>query len=426
MLQVESHGEAWYVSPDNLLRYYLGRPYDAWSLMRSKGIGITNNDLKKIAVGTDFLSGTDIDKDGLPDKFEQAIGSDPQKADTDKDGFNDKDELERNYDPNGTDKLTISNSLATKLKGKILLEVQEKGEAWYINPVDLKRYFLGSPADAFILMRNLGTGISNSDLELIKTLVPNYNISSIENKIFELVNAERKAKGLSPVKLNSDLSAVAREHSQNLARENLSFTGLAVTCSFPIIHHEGFDFGTYHNDRLNSRNIYYFSRSAENIALMSTPIFRYSYQPGDGTLEQVESCRADYNKWEADLKTRLENEKNEADKLNLIKDDIARRTEAFKSAKDLKLVEINWKTIDKLSQDTVTGWMNSTGHRENILNSEYDESGIGTAYVNGSVITTQIFIKKAGCGFKGGACCQKTGYYPYCFEPYDCNKNKCE
>ena len=36
LLQVEQNGEAWYVNPDNLLRYYMGRPKDAFDLMRLK------------------------------------------------------------------------------------------------------------------------------------------------------------------------------------------------------------------------------------------------------------------------------------------------------------------------------------------------------------------------------------------------------
>lgn len=35
--------------------------------------------------------------------------------------------------------------------------------------------------------------------------------------------------------------------------------------------------------------------------------------------------------------------------------------------------------LETIAQITVTGWMNSTGHRENILNSTYDKEGIGVA-----------------------------------------------
>jgi micrococcal nuclease len=116
LLQVESKGEAWYVEPSSQSRLYLGRPDDAFRIMRSFGLGISDDDLKKIT------------KQGEPAK---------------------------------------SDSLARKLSGKILLQTQGKGEAWYINPVDLRRYYLGRPADAFLVMRKLGLGVKNSDLENI-------------------------------------------------------------------------------------------------------------------------------------------------------------------------------------------------------------------------------------------------------------------
>jgi len=49
---VESHGEAWYVYPIDGLRYYLGRPDDAFSIMRQLGLGITNKDLATISSGS--------------------------------------------------------------------------------------------------------------------------------------------------------------------------------------------------------------------------------------------------------------------------------------------------------------------------------------------------------------------------------------
>ncbi len=108
LLQVEEHGEAWYVNPDTKKRHFLGRPADAFNLMRQLGIGISE---------ADYYS------------------------------FN-------NYAPQ-------------RLSGKILLRVHANGEAYYVNPVDLRMHFLGRPADAFHVMRTLGLGISNSNLARI-------------------------------------------------------------------------------------------------------------------------------------------------------------------------------------------------------------------------------------------------------------------
>ena len=38
-----------------------------------------------------------------------------------------------------------------------------------------------------------------------------------------------------------------------------------------------------------------------------------------------------------------------------------------------------WSTQEAIAQSTVTGWMNSAGHRKNILTSTYDREGIGVA-----------------------------------------------
>ena len=60
-------------------------------------------------------------------------------------------------------------TLADRLKGQILLDINGKGEAWYVYPKDGKRYFLSRPDDAFAIMRKLGIGITNADLDKIST-----------------------------------------------------------------------------------------------------------------------------------------------------------------------------------------------------------------------------------------------------------------
>lgn len=108
LLQVQDNGEAWYVNPVNSYRYYLGRPDDAFLIMRYFGLGVSNSDLNSFLI----------------------------KA-------------------------------PARLAGRILLKVQDKGQAYYVDPIELKLYYLGRPADAFSVMRSKGLGITNSDLAKI-------------------------------------------------------------------------------------------------------------------------------------------------------------------------------------------------------------------------------------------------------------------
>jgi hypothetical protein len=103
-LAVEKHGEAYYYYPVNKKGYYLGRPADAFNVMRTLGLGATH----------EFIHNT-------------------------------------TYFP-------------SHVVGRILLDVESHGEAYYIYPKDRKKYYLGRPDDAFRIMRELGLGISNTNL----------------------------------------------------------------------------------------------------------------------------------------------------------------------------------------------------------------------------------------------------------------------
>lgn len=179
LLQVKKNGEAWYVYPITNERYYMGRPADAFKLMKKLGLGISNKDLEKIAVSTVSFAGPDSDKDGLSDLFEDALGTDKNKQDSDNDGFNDKTEISTGFNPNGEGKLLIDNDFAAKQAGRILIQAEQNGEAWYVNPDNNKRYFLGRPQDAFNIMRQTGLGISNVDLNKIPAYMP---IASADTK----------------------------------------------------------------------------------------------------------------------------------------------------------------------------------------------------------------------------------------------------
>ena len=107
MLMVDRDGEAWYIDPVTRLRYYLADGPTAYEFLRTFGLGITNADLAQIPSSDDPVGG---------------------------------------------------GSLAEALSGRILLQVEERGEAWYVNPTDLKRYYLADGDAAYTIMRELSEG----------------------------------------------------------------------------------------------------------------------------------------------------------------------------------------------------------------------------------------------------------------------------
>jgi len=123
LIQTESHGEAWYVSPVSGQRFFLGKPKDAFEVMKANGIGITNADLSKIRVADENLGGIDSDNDGLSDMAEESLNTDKDSKDTDNDGYTDKEEIINGYNPNGSGRIALDKTFANKQKGKILLQV---------------------------------------------------------------------------------------------------------------------------------------------------------------------------------------------------------------------------------------------------------------------------------------------------------------
>jgi len=107
MLLTDQHGEAWYIDPVSRLRYYLKDGPTAYEFLRTFGLGITNTDLATLPKETDEYGG---------------------------------------------------GALAERLAGRIILQVEERGQAYYINPIDLKAYYLKDGDAAYQIMRELSLG----------------------------------------------------------------------------------------------------------------------------------------------------------------------------------------------------------------------------------------------------------------------------
>ncbi|MDO8489798.1 MAG: hypothetical protein Q7S47_00105 [bacterium] len=168
LLQVEENGEAWYVNPSTSKKYYLKDGESSYTALGAFGIGILNSDLAKIPVGVESrFQLRDSDGDGLDDKLETALGTDPLKSDTDGDGHTDGDEVKGGYNSRGAGTQSLDRTFAERLKGQIVLQVEDRGQAWYVSPVDGKRYYMADGELAYQIMRYLSLGITNTDLRQI-------------------------------------------------------------------------------------------------------------------------------------------------------------------------------------------------------------------------------------------------------------------
>ncbi len=110
LLQVENYGELWYLSPVDNLKYYAGSPLAIFNIMRLFGLGVSNDNFAL------------FERNGVPDR----------------------------------------------LAGRILLRVEDNGEAYYVNPITMELHYLSRPHEAFEIFKELSLGISNINIRKIE------------------------------------------------------------------------------------------------------------------------------------------------------------------------------------------------------------------------------------------------------------------
>lgn len=137
LLQVESRGEAWYVEPKTGERYYMANGNEAYNIMKNLGIGISNTDLEKIK---------------------------------------------------------NNKSLAAKQKGKIFLQVESRGEAYYVD-FNGNLNYLKNGLEAYNIMRTLGLGISNKDIENIRASKNSSTPLSMSSPASSIVKTAQEKQG---------------------------------------------------------------------------------------------------------------------------------------------------------------------------------------------------------------------------------------
>jgi len=181
----------------------------------------------------------------------------------------------------------------------------------FINTVDLWEE-LNEEGDglSFDGIRKLVVGVEGSDL----------SIEEIEKLVYEKTNEYRI--GMTPLRLDSELSMIAREHSEDMA----------VNGFFSHINLKGEDA----TDR------------AKNHGIRITTVEGYTTWTGIG--ENIEKM-------------------------------------PFGNVMGFGMVD----SEEDVATSTLIDWMNSKGHRDNIMNDRYEVIGVGVAYDNEYFYLTQTF-----------------------------------
>ncbi|MEZ4701340.1 MAG: CAP domain-containing protein [Rhodothermales bacterium] len=160
------------------------------------------------------------------------------------------------------------------------------------------------------------------------------DIGAVERRVLELVNAERARRQLPPLAADTQLQGLARSHSADMAA-NRFFDHTNLRGEGPT-------------QRGETRGIACVRSAGDNRMAI-------------GIGENIFSTYL-FNAFTA-----------------RVRDGVTQRT-------------YDWKTVDSIAQEAVTGWMNSRGHRLNLLSRQYTTIGIGGASDDeGQLFLTQNF-----------------------------------
>jgi uncharacterized protein YkwD len=158
-------------------------------------------------------------------------------------------------------------------------------------------------------------------------------LDELEKRIHELINQERKKKGLDVLDWNSELCRIARLHSQDMVSRN-----------------------------------YFSHESPEG----KTCEYRYK--------QQGFSCRIAIGEGRYTVGGE-----------NLFQNNLCRSVTYIKSGGAMRAV-YDWNNMEQIAKSSVAGWMKKPGHRKNILYPFWKTEGIGVAVApDGRVYITQNF-----------------------------------
>ncbi len=118
---------------------------------------------------------------------------------------------------------------AASLRGRFLIQVEDRGQAWYVNPSDNRRYLLAKGGAAVKTLGILGLGVSNKDWAVFQKMSPR----RLAGRVLLKVEDKGQAYYLSPrdfklYPLTSELSVLSLVKSQGLGVTNKNLSNLTL------------------------------------------------------------------------------------------------------------------------------------------------------------------------------------------------------
>lgn len=207
-----------------------------------------------------------------------------------------------------------------------------------------------------------------------------YDLTLLERSVQVLINEERKKFGAGELVWNAVIADVARAHSADQAADNGALTNPDVLCHYPLIRHEGIRGEYMMSDRLKVGGVSYRS-AGENIVMFSTAknllyVYKADSPPPD--------C--------IDVPTYNIGSGTKEERLALYQEILNQSLAAVEGLEKVDWVNKEWLTYEEIGAKAVELWMNSPGHRDNILRAGFNYSGVGITRVNDYLIITQNFV----------------------------------
>ncbi|MEX0933610.1 MAG: CAP domain-containing protein [Candidatus Paceibacterota bacterium] len=207
--------------------------------------------------------------------------------------------------------------------------------------------------------------------------VKDIQTSAIARDIHIAINRIRVKNNLNALDWDDDLAGVALFHSLDQSRDNKELTSPDLLCQYPIIRHEGFESGFGVRDRVISALID-FRSVGENIAMIPGVKSRsYTFEFDEPTPECPPRDVHEINSFRD-----RENYKKTLEAL----------LASAQEVRDVTFVRTIPYTQGEIVDLALNGWMNSSGHRENILYEDYTHGGVGVVKVNEYYIITHNFV----------------------------------